>query len=452
MNSNLEIALRNFLKQHHNPSISILLGLSGGPDSLCLFYLLKKLGITFEVAHVDHGWRNESAEEALALSLICQKYAIPFHLRRLEPSLLKGNLEESCRLERLDFFRSLCKKHGFQAIVTGHHADDLAETVLKRFFEGASLSNLSGMSFVSEYNGLSIWRPFLNCRKTEIQDWIESQGVKAFFDTTNIDEKYLRSRCRSSIFPLLSQKFGKEIFPNLARISKESHNLHAYLNRKIAPFQSSIHESDLGLLLDLSENIPTEVIEIQHLLRQVFLRMSIKYSHACIEKVAEQLLSSVANKRFEISNRVLFIDRGCLFIPKVEFSSWNRVFSLKEGTCQIDNWKIDISEISNPPNISQNWKHCIITGKAIAYIPNRSDFLLVAPACHLICSAGKSLDRWWTEHKIPAFLRRFCPVIYKENRVYHEFLSGQVMFSKENFSSWLKIEMTYKVPEDRMFS
>ena len=140
--------LRRFLRAHYSQGRELLLALSGGPDSQALFHLLVEFRYPFRVAHVDHAWRPESAKEAKALEELCRQHKIPFHLKTLNPDEMQGNLEDACRQERLSYFQELSTQWNCQAVVLGHHADDQAETVLKRLFEGASLEKLAGIRSV----------------------------------------------------------------------------------------------------------------------------------------------------------------------------------------------------------------------------------------------------------------------------------------------------------------
>ena len=138
-----------FLNSRCDWSRPVLIGLSGGPDSMALLHLLRecaqKKDLRIGVAHVNHCWRAESSYEAAQLEELVKNLGYSFHLKVLNPSELTGNLEDACRRERLAFFNELTHAYGYQAVILGHHRDDQAETVLKRFLEGASLVNLKGM-------------------------------------------------------------------------------------------------------------------------------------------------------------------------------------------------------------------------------------------------------------------------------------------------------------------
>ena len=141
--------LIKFFEGRYRQNMPLLLAFSGGPDSLALLHLLMEFHkirpLKLAIAHVDHGWREESAEEAAQIALMAANLGLPLHLRKLDPKHLSGNLEAACREERFRFFASLCRDHGYQAVLLAHHADDLAETVLKRALEGASLPRLAAV-------------------------------------------------------------------------------------------------------------------------------------------------------------------------------------------------------------------------------------------------------------------------------------------------------------------
>lgn len=223
--------LSKFLIQHRKTNKPLLLALSGGPDSLALFHLLlevsKEHSIPFAIAHVDHGWRPESGTEAEILKELAQKHDLGFHLKKLDPKSLEGNLEDACRSERLQFFKELCQAHEYEAVLMGHHADDAAETVLKRLFEGSSLKAVAGLQEVSCYDDLQIWRPLL--KKTKIdpyfKDLDEGEMVRKFifrpfafiafsssvlfpFSVESAPWNQRKNRLSSKLTPTHSQKKG----------------------------------------------------------------------------------------------------------------------------------------------------------------------------------------------------------------------------------------------------
>ena len=127
---------------------------------------------------------------------------IPLDTIQLDPqSFQEGNWEEQGRLARLAFFAQLYTDHNCQALLLGHQADDQAEVVLKRVFEGAHLCSLGGTLEEITYQGMKIWRPLLPLRKQSLMEWLQKRGLNFFEDETNTSSLFLRGRMRSSLLP-----------------------------------------------------------------------------------------------------------------------------------------------------------------------------------------------------------------------------------------------------------
>ncbi|MBU6446343.1 MAG: tRNA lysidine(34) synthetase TilS, partial [Verrucomicrobia bacterium] len=229
-NRHVPSVTKGFLSVHWDRAKPLLLGYSGGPDSKALLYALLEEGIQPHIAHVDHGWREESRAEALAIEKEASQLGCPFFTCRLTP---KERSEDEARKERFAFFARLAP--AYAALLLAHQADDLAETVLKRVLEGAHLSRLGGMREVDAQFGMTIWRPFLSLTRPEILDYLQSKELCPFEDASNQDPAYLRARMRTSLFPYLNAQFGKETRRNLCLLSTRAHELKDYLDRKVAP-------------------------------------------------------------------------------------------------------------------------------------------------------------------------------------------------------------------------
>ena len=255
---------KQFLLAHWDRQSPLLLGYSGGPDSKALLYALLEAGCqALHVAHVDHGWREESAREAEGLREEIEALGLPFHTTRLAPPA-RGNLEAVAREERMGYFLRLFQETPYQALLLGHQADDLAETSLKRLFEGAHLPFLGGMEAVSHWEGVSLWRPLLGVRRREILHFLKRKGLQPLFDPTNEDPLFLRARMRKETLPFLSRSFGKEVGENLASLSERAYELKRYLDRKIASCR--VEKGEWG---GAAQCEGLERIEARHLLQKV---------------------------------------------------------------------------------------------------------------------------------------------------------------------------------------
>ncbi len=315
--------VKKFLARELQRGSSLLLGYSGGADSTALFYALQECARFFpfklHVAHVDHGWREESAGEALALQRQVEGLGYPFYLKRLSLPNGGGNLEDRARGERYRFFKGLYEELGCQALLLGHHADDLAETVLKRLLEGASLVRLTGMQEVSELWGMQVWRPFLTTSKEELLAYVRKKSLPFIEDLSNKDEQFLRARMRGSLLPEIERRFGKRISKPLKQLSLSALELKFYLQRRIAPYlERAQWTEEGGVVLDLSPFVPMESVELKALLREVAKKLGTTLSFEALENLCKLLNSNCLRKSIGNRTHTFHVDRGVLIgIPGI---------------------------------------------------------------------------------------------------------------------------------------
>lgn len=416
-------AVKQFLHTNLKQGSSLLLGFSGGPDSLALLHLLlacrEWFSFDLHLAHVDHNWREESGREAAYLKQEAEKLGIPFHLHVLDAC--KGEAE--AREERLKFFHRLYTEKKFQALLLAHQADDQAETVLKRIFEGKHLFSLGGLQPISEIQGMSIWRPLLSIPKSEILEWLKSRNLAGLDDWTNRDPRFLRARMRTQIFPELERVFGKEIVSNLACIGKAAQDLKAYISTKLTPYLSSVKKGPFGLFLDINPFYPIDNVELTELIRSFVEEEEAFISHAGLEMLVGQLQAKAPNKRLECNGQVFIADRGRLFILNRPLPNFNFEGPLKSQTIVQDNWIFEFTESKDKPNRSSSWEDAWM-GKAIALLPE-GNYKLVSPGTAMPFPGTSPIRKWWNEKKIPAFLRSCFPCIALEGKVVHDFLTGK---------------------------
>ncbi|MEE4351585.1 MAG: tRNA lysidine(34) synthetase TilS [Desulfatiglans sp.] len=189
------------------PGDRVVVGVSGGPDSVCLLDILFKLKNDFNidliVAHFDHGLRPDQDQdetrfvEALALSL-----GVPFQTARAgyDITAQKGSLEEQARRARYRFFEDVRRSVSGTRIALGHNLDDQAETVLMRLLRGSGLSGLSGIPPVRAGR---IIRPLIESGRREIESYLSLRECRYITDPSNRDTRYLRNRIRHTLLPHL---------------------------------------------------------------------------------------------------------------------------------------------------------------------------------------------------------------------------------------------------------
>lgn len=192
-----------------NPNDYVVIGVSGGPDSMFLLEHLimyrSKVNINIVCAHVHHNLRIESDEEALYVEKYCQMHDVIFEMIKLDCD--KNSFSEALGHEmRYRYFDDIVKKYHAKYLFTAHHGDDLIETVLMRLVRGSSLIGYAGFNMVAERRGYKIIRPLVKLTKEEILNYLQDHNVKYVIDKSNNDDIYTRNRYRKYILPKLKEE------------------------------------------------------------------------------------------------------------------------------------------------------------------------------------------------------------------------------------------------------
>jgi tRNA(Ile)-lysidine synthase len=210
------------------PGVTIVVGVSGGGDSLCLLHLLNRLrgdyGWSLHVAHLHHCLRGtEADEDMLFVALLAMDWGLPCTIEVVDVQAVARrqqlSLEEVARQVRYGFLASVARRVGATAVAVGHHADDQSETVLMHFLRGAGLAGLRGMSPSVDLNSLrliqtpppsspstpdiQLVRPMLSVPRAEIEGYCRAHNLSPRFDRSNLDTTYFRNRLRHQLLPLL---------------------------------------------------------------------------------------------------------------------------------------------------------------------------------------------------------------------------------------------------------
>ena len=201
---------------------TIGLAVSGGADSTALAVAMaemqQKLGFRAIVLHVDHGLRPDSAADARFVKRLARGLGLPFHGTRVQIVRARGeSLEMAARRERLAFFARMVRRLKLDAIATGHHADDVAETFLMRLARGSGAAGLAGLKRISHVDGITFIRPLLDLRDAELRDFLRRRNVAWREDTTNTDTSILRNKVRHVVLPWLKANFDPRLTEHLCK-------------------------------------------------------------------------------------------------------------------------------------------------------------------------------------------------------------------------------------------
>ncbi|MDF1881954.1 tRNA lysidine(34) synthetase TilS [Sulfurimonas sp. MAG313] len=174
-----------------------LLAFSGGADSTALFFLLLKADISFDIAIVHYGLRQQADEEVHYAQDLAKKYALQCHL--LKASDIQQNFEYEARRIRYDFFEDLIQKHSYTHLLTAHHLQDRLEWMLMQFTKGAGSAELVGMKQKEQRSNYTLFRPLINSSKEEILSFLKNNHIQWFHDESNDDLSYKRNYFRHKI-------------------------------------------------------------------------------------------------------------------------------------------------------------------------------------------------------------------------------------------------------------
>ena len=222
------IATHNLVRNND----TIIVGLSGGPDSVFLLHFLatlqKELSLTLIVAHLNHEWRPQADQEEQLCREIAHTLGLPFVTSKISqlcvPFKSNGSKEEYARKIRRYFFEKLAQEHNADSIALAHHLDDQKETFFIRLIRGSSLT---GLTAINARNGLYI-RPLLETSKHEILDWLHAHTITYAIDASNTSDLYLRNRIRSHVIPALQScddRFDTNFLTTLNRLKQTEHFL-----------------------------------------------------------------------------------------------------------------------------------------------------------------------------------------------------------------------------------
>ncbi len=287
----------------------VLLGISGGLDSVALLevlYLLRKdYELTLFVSHYDHKIRKDSVEDALFVYKLCKERGIPFFYSSAPvPAYAKReklSLEMAGRELRYNLWFRLAKKHDFQKIVLAHHLDDLAEEIFMKLIRGTGKRGLAGIPIKRED---LIVRPFLFLTKEEIRKFALERGLKWREDYTNQDLRFLRNKIRHILIPFLEKNFNKNIKKSIKKtaliIAEEEELIEELAKEKFEKIKIQI-DRNWGLKV--------------HELKQISPALRRRLYFVIFQKVGIPVFRITYNHLENLENLVVKRKKGPVYLP-----------------------------------------------------------------------------------------------------------------------------------------
>ena len=260
----------------------LIVGVSGGPDSLTLLYAVSDLRNSLDLdlwgVHLDHGLRGvQGDEDARFVALELKKLDIPAIVERADVISLRDerrmSLEEAAREARYAFFHRAAQKAGAAAVLLGHTSDDQVETVLMNLIRGAGLAGLRGIEAVGSWKPqrgsreLTLVRPLLQVSREETMAYCRSRGLVPRIDESNMSTEFTRNRLRNLLIPSL-EGYNPRIKNSLLRLSQSASQDLAYIEHQVRlAWPEVVEQSRSGLALRRREFSTLEPSIKSHLLR-----------------------------------------------------------------------------------------------------------------------------------------------------------------------------------------
>jgi tRNA(Ile)-lysidine synthase len=217
---------------------TLLIAVSGGPDSTALLLMAdewaRRRGRTrIEAATVDHGLRPESAAEAKAVAALCARLGVNHRILQWKGAKPASRLQEHAREARYRLLVDHAKAIGADALLTAHHADDQAETVLFRLLRGSGVAGLRGMELTTTRGGMTIARPLIGLKKRDLIAFAKARGASFVDDPSNADPRFARTRLRALLARLGEEGLDAEALDLLARRAGETEQALAHLTAEV---------------------------------------------------------------------------------------------------------------------------------------------------------------------------------------------------------------------------
>jgi tRNA(Ile)-lysidine synthase len=274
--SDVSEVVRQFAIRNDIATGTLVIGVSGGADSTALLVALHELceesRLSLVVAHLDHGWRVDSAEDAAHVQRLAERFRLPVVVRSLVPGS-NPQTEAAARQVRRDFFTDVARKSGARSVALGHTCDDQVETVLHRLLRGTGLRGLGGMSEVSPLSdGIALVRPLLSVSRRDLETWLDHRGVVWRTDTTNSDTRWTRNRIRHTLLPLLRTQFNPEVDQAILRLVAQTREVADWLAASAHDLLDSalLEESALAVRLSVAVLRRHSPVVIREMFRELW--------------------------------------------------------------------------------------------------------------------------------------------------------------------------------------
>ena len=304
----------------------IVIGVSGGPDSICLLNILnslkEKLGIEIYVAHVNHMIREVADEETEYVKNFCKNLGIECFVKKVDVLKLaqeqKNGTEETGRNERYNFFEEVLKKTGANKIATAHNSNDKAETVILNILRGSGISGLKGIEAIRDGKYI---RPLIETTRDKIEKYCENNKLNPKFDESNKENIYHRNKVRNEIIPYIKKEFNQNIIKTINRLSEVATEENEYMNKITGQIYNEISKKDgETVILDSKQFNKLELVIKRRLILYTInevLHTTNGIEKVNIDDIIKLCKNNIGNKYLKPINAIkIYVKKGNIYFIK----------------------------------------------------------------------------------------------------------------------------------------
>ena len=452
----------------------IVLGLSGGPDSVCLFDILRDMACDLDLklyaVHVNHKFRPVAAEEdQLYVEELCKKYDIPCYSFVTDCNILAKEegltSEEAGRKARYDAFGKVAEelvKSGVAkekiAIALAHNANDQCETILFRIMRGTGTDGLAGIPYTRfDENEFKIIRPILDLKREEIEKYCEDRNLQPRIDHTNDENLYARNKIRNLLIPYLADNYNENIIDTINRLGKIAAEDKSYMSMKAQEaYEAALFSEQKG---NFNGKIELEVKVLQNLHNAIRFRV---YTTALANIGMEQ---NITYAQGELIDKVLMSKSPSAMCDLTDgfvvLREYDRIV-FRQNSTNVDTESVDVEakDCSKSPEDSYNFlcmthgefeeykKTAKVTYGAFQGITQKELSIRTRKPGDVINTGNgtKKIQDFFVDQKVPKHCRDDIKLLAKGSKVLWVLPSEN--FSSENMRQKGRFSADFRVQKD----
>lgn len=388
----------------------VVIGVSAGPDSMCLLDLLQKKTTKIVVCHINHNVRKESIEEEEYITKYCQDKNIILEKTTIN-NYQENNFENEARKKRYIFYEEILKKYNSKTLLLAHHGDDLIETILMKISRGSNLEGYAGIKEISNVKNYQIIRPLLKYTKEDIINYNKSNNIKYYNDSSNQSTNYTRNRYRLNILPLL-KKEDKNIHKKYLKYSKTLIEYNDYIKREVKRNINNVYKDNI-INIDNLNKLDTFLIKniLYNIMNNIYQNKNNIITDRHIQNIISLLNNTKPNIKIDLPNN------------KEIVKEYNKLI-IKDKTSDIKNYKIEFNDKIEIENLiiekiesedDDSNSVCRLNSKDITlplYIRNREDgdYIILKGS-----NNRKKIKEIFIEKKLPLNKRNNYPLLVDSN-------------------------------------